>query len=163
MTTFDDGIAEPDRDRPGVIARPPLIYGGTALICGAIEYVSPTTFLPQGLPLPLGLALIGAGIVVMALAMRAFRAAGTNVPTPLPAITVVTTGPYRFTRNPIYVGMTLIYVGIAAAADSLWLLAGLVPLLLVIELGVIRHEERYLARKFGVRYDEYRARVRRWI
>jgi len=99
----------------------------------------------------------------MTLAIRQFGAAGTNVPTPLPAKAVVTTGLYSYSRNPIYCSMILIYSGLAIGAASVWSFVLLVPVLLLIRYGVIAREERYLDGKFGAPYIEYRARVRRWI
>jgi protein-S-isoprenylcysteine O-methyltransferase Ste14 len=85
------------------------------------------------------------------------------VPTNLPTTTIVDTGPYRFTRNPIYLGMVLGLIGLAIALNSLWLLLTLVPFAVVIRYGVIAREEAYLERKFGDVYRRYRARVRRWL
>jgi protein-S-isoprenylcysteine O-methyltransferase Ste14 len=81
----------------------------------------------------------------------------------MPTTTIVQTGPYRFTRNPIYLGMFLGLVGLAIGFDSLWLLGTLVPFALVIRYGVVAREEAYLERKFGDVYCHYRARVRRWL
>jgi len=89
--------------------------------------------------------------------------AGSNVPTKLATTTIVETGPYRFTRNPIYLGMFLGLVGLAIAVDSLWLLAMLAPFALLIRRGVVAREEAYLERKFGDVYRRYRVRVRRWL
>jgi protein-S-isoprenylcysteine O-methyltransferase Ste14 len=89
--------------------------------------------------------------------------AGSNVPTRLPTTTIVDTGPYRFTRNPIYLGMVLGLIGLAIASNSLWLLLTLVPFVLVIRYGVVAREEAYLQRKFGDAYRRYRSRVRRWL
>jgi protein-S-isoprenylcysteine O-methyltransferase Ste14 len=81
---------------------------------------------------------------------------------PLPTTTIVETGPYHFTRNPIYLGMMLGLTGLAIAFESPWLLMTLVPFGLVIRYGVIAREEAYLERKFGDVYRRYRGRVRRW-
>jgi protein-S-isoprenylcysteine O-methyltransferase Ste14 len=107
-------------------------------------------------------------VFVLALALFAWAIvtitkAGSNVPTSLPTTTVVETGPYRFTRNPIYLGMFLGLIGLAIAFNRLWLLLTLVPFALVIRYGVIAREEAYLDRKFGDIYRRYRARVRRWL
>jgi protein-S-isoprenylcysteine O-methyltransferase Ste14 len=99
----------------------------------------------------------------MAAALGRFRRAGTPVCTNRPTTALVTVGIYRRTRNPMYVALTLLYAGIALAADSFWALALLAPLLLLMRYGVIAREERYLAREFGARYLEYRAAVRRWL
>ena len=89
--------------------------------------------------------------------------AGSNVPTRLPTTTIVETGPYRFTRNPIYLGMFLGLIGLAIAFDNFWLLMMLALFALVIRYGVVAREEAYLERKFGDVYRRYRARVRRWL
>jgi protein-S-isoprenylcysteine O-methyltransferase Ste14 len=81
----------------------------------------------------------------------------------MPTTTIVDTGPYRFTRNPIYLGIFLGLVGLAIAFDSLWPLVTLVPFTLVIRYGVVAREEAYLERKFGHAYRRYRSRVRRWL
>ena len=89
--------------------------------------------------------------------------AGSNVPTNQPTTTVVESGPYRFTRNPIYLGMFLGLIGLAIAFDNLWLLAMLVPFALVIRYGVEACEEAYLERKFGNVYRGYLSGVQRWL
>lgn len=151
-------------DNPGVIAPPPLIYAG-ALVLGLIAkrpYV-PATFLPRGLSRVLGWPLVIGGLAIGLLGFREMHRAGTNVDPREPTTAIVTEGPYRFTRNPLYVGMTLIYAGIAARANALPA-ALLLPLVLhIMRRGVIEREEAYLERKFGDEYLRYKDRVRRWI
>jgi protein-S-isoprenylcysteine O-methyltransferase Ste14 len=89
--------------------------------------------------------------------------AGTNIPTNTPTTTIVESGPYRFTRNLIYLGMLLSLIGLSIAFDTLWLLMMLVPFALVIRYGVVAREEAYLERKFGDIYRGYHSRVRRWL
>jgi protein-S-isoprenylcysteine O-methyltransferase Ste14 len=102
-------------------------------------------------------------LALFAWAITTITRAGSNVPTNMPTTSIVATGPYRFTRNPIYLGMMLGLVGLAIAFDSLWLLVMLVPFFLVIRYGVVAREEAYLERKFGEVYRRYRACVRRWL
>ena len=102
-------------------------------------------------------------LALFAWAIATITRAGSNVPTNRPTISIVDTGPYRFTRNPIYLGMMLALVGLAIAFDSLWPLVMLVPFALVIRYGVVAREEAYLERMFGEVYRRYRARVRRWL
>jgi protein-S-isoprenylcysteine O-methyltransferase Ste14 len=155
-----DGTA----DTAQVIIRPPFAWG-LAVIAGlALNWFVPLPFLPAELPA----GWLGAMVFVLALALFAWAIvtitkAGSNVPTSLPTTTVVETGPYRFTRNPIYLGMFLGLIGLAIAFNSLWLLLTLVPFALVIRYGVVAREEAYLDRKFGHVYRRYRARVRRWL
>lgn len=150
-------------DNPGVIVRPPRLYLAALGLGLTLDYFKPAPWLPMPVKYPVGLALIAAGLGLMAMAMARFKAAGTNVPTPQPATALVTEGPYRFSRNPIYLAMTLIFLGLAAASNSLWLLLLLPIVLLIMHYGVILREERYLAGKFGADYAAYRARVRRWL
>jgi protein-S-isoprenylcysteine O-methyltransferase Ste14 len=105
----------------------------------------------------------GAGVALARSFVTAFRRARTPVAPYRPTTAIVTTGPYVFSRNPAYLGMALAYAGIAVAAEALWVLAVLVPTLIVIDRGVIAAEERYLERKFGEEYLRYKARTRRWL
>ena len=112
--------------------------------------------------------LVRRGVVALALALAAWAIismakAGSNVPTNLPTTTIVESGPYRFTRNPIYLGMLLVLLGLSIALDNLWLAALLLPFAIVIRYGVVAREEAYLEGKFGDVYRGYRARVRRWL
>ena len=86
-----------------------------------------------------------------------------DVPTNRPSTTIVRSGPYRLTRNPIYLGMFLGLIGLAIAFNNLWLLLMLMPFALVIRYGVVAREEAYLDRKFGDVYRDYRSRIRRWL
>jgi protein-S-isoprenylcysteine O-methyltransferase Ste14 len=147
-----------------VLVRPPLAWG-LAVVAGlALHWLVPLPFLPASLPA----ALLGVLVFVLALALFAWAIvtmtrAGSNVPTNRPTTTIVESGPYRFTRNPIYVGMVLGLVGLAVGFDELWLLIVLVPFWLVIRYGVVAREEAYLERKFADAYRGYRSRVRRWL
>jgi len=114
-------------------------------------------------PADLPAGWLGAMVFVLALALFAWAIVtitrtGSNVPTNRPATTIVESGPYRLTRNPIYFGMFLGLLGLALAFDNLWLLVMLVPFALVIRYGVVSREEAYLERKFGDVYRGYRAR-----
>jgi protein-S-isoprenylcysteine O-methyltransferase Ste14 len=151
-------------DTAQVTIRPPLAWG-LAVIAGlALNWLVPFPFLPAHLPA----GWLGATVFVLALALFAWAIvaitrAGSNVPTNLPTTTIIDSGPYRFTRNPIYLGMLLGLIGLAVAFDNLWLLIMLVPFALVIRYGVVAREEAYLERKFGDVYRGYRSRVRRWL
>jgi protein-S-isoprenylcysteine O-methyltransferase Ste14 len=151
-------------DTAQVIIRPPLAWG-LAIVAGlALKWLVPLPFLPADLPT----GWLGAIVFVLALALGVWAIvtmtrAGSNVPTNLPTTTIVESGPYRFTRNPIYLGMFLVLTGLAIAFDNLWLLVMLLPFALVIRYGVVAREEAYLERKFGDVYLDYRSRVRRWL
>jgi protein-S-isoprenylcysteine O-methyltransferase Ste14 len=151
-------------DTAQVIIPPPLAWG-LAIVAGlALKWLVPLPFLPADLPT----GWLGAIVFVLALALGVWAIvtmtrAGSNVPTNLPTTTIVESGPYRFTRNPIYLGMFLGLIGLAIAFDNLWLLIMLVPFAFVIRYGVVAREEAYLERKFGDAYRGYRSRVRRWL
>jgi protein-S-isoprenylcysteine O-methyltransferase Ste14 len=151
-------------DTAQVIIRPPLAWG-LAVIAGlALNWLVPLPLLP----VDVSAGWLGAMVFVLALALFAWAIvtmtrAGSNVPTNRPTTTIVESGPFRFTRNPIYLGMFLGLVGLAITFDNLWLLMTLVPFALVIRYGVVAREEAYLDRKFGNVYRGYRSRVRRWL
>jgi protein-S-isoprenylcysteine O-methyltransferase Ste14 len=157
------GTGEPDV--AGVIALPPLIFLGFLAAAAVLEAVVPLPLLTaHALARYLaGAALAACGVVIIAMGTRRFLAAGTNIPPTLPTTALVVDGIYRQTRNPLYLGTTLIYLGLGVAAGSLWAVVLVVPLLWVINVGVVAREERYLERKFGDAYRAYKARVRRWI
>ena|SRR5437870_323510 len=152
-----------ERDAPGVIAPPPLIYLAGLGIGFGLAALLPSASFPGWLAWSLGSILLLGGLVLAASFVRAFRRAGTPVNPGESATTLVTTGPYRLSRNPAYLGMALGYAGIAILSGALWALVPLVPTLLLIDRGVIRREERHLERKFGEEYLLYRARTRRWF
>ena len=151
------------QDTPGVIAPPPLIYLAALVIGLGLSYLAPTSFLPRSLAYGLGAVLILIAAWIMIPARRMMQRAGTAIKPTMPTTALVITGPFRFTRNPLYVGATLFYLGIAVAARSLWAFVLLLVVLAVMQRGVIDREERYLERKFGADYLRYKERVRRWI
>jgi protein-S-isoprenylcysteine O-methyltransferase Ste14 len=148
----------------GVRFPPPLLYVaflGLGLIASA-RY--PVHLLRSTMARPLGGALLASGVVVGPIwGIRTLRRAGTTVRPDKPTATLVTDGPFRLSRNPLYLALTLIYVGIAFIANSLWALLMLFPVTLIMSRFVIRREEEYLARTFGEEYERYRINVRRWI
>jgi protein-S-isoprenylcysteine O-methyltransferase Ste14 len=150
-------------DTPGVIAPPPVIYLGFLAIGLALDHFWPVRFLPQPWSTPLAAILIVLGAVFVALGVRELRRVGTHVSPHQPTAALATGGVYRYTRNPLYLSLTLVYLGIAVAVNGLWLLLLAIPLLLIVRYGVIGREERYLEGKFGEAYRQYRMRVRRWI
>jgi protein-S-isoprenylcysteine O-methyltransferase Ste14 len=151
------------RDTPGVIAPPPLILFGFLLAGLALDWLRPASFLPSAVQYALGGALIAlAGALALSAFVRFLRA-GTPIPTRQPTTALVIAGPYRFSRNPIYVGMILLLLGIGVMVDSVWILALAVPFAFVLRYGVIAREERYLDAKFGDAYRMYRMQVRRWV
>src|SRR5215212_1214742 len=118
-------------DAPGVIAPPPLIYAGT-LIAGLLAHaLLPVAFLPRPVAWGLGLPLLGVGVILGLLGERALDRAGTNRSPYAPTTDLAIEGPYRFTRNPLYLGVTLVYGGIAVLFNALWAVL-LLPIVLVV-------------------------------
>jgi len=154
-----------DRDETaGVVLPPPLLYAGCFLLGVVLDWAFTLPRLPRpGWVLALGGFCLGLQAVVGFSAFRALRRARTHVNPYKPSTAVVTSGIYRRSRNPIYLSMTLLYVGLALVLGRLGPLVLLLPGLLVLHFGVILREERYLDRKFGTPYRDYRARVRRWL
>lgn len=150
-------------DTAGVVAPPPLIYGGALAIGLLARALFPVTFLPRLVARMLGLPLVGAGLLLFLSSLRTMHRAGTDVRPDRPTSSLVVEGPYRFTRNPIYLGFTLFYGGVTALANSLPSALLLPFVLIVMRRGVIEREEHYLERIFGQEYLQYKARVRRWI
>ena len=154
--------AAPDVANLGLV-RPPLVYL-ISLVTGAlIQFARPLPFLPGTLAVPLGASLVVVAIALFSYSVAKFRAAGTPVPARKPTTVIVRTGPYRFSRNPIYLAFSLLQLGIAIWVNSLWLLATLVGAVALIHYVVIRREEQYLERRFGAQYLDYKASVRRWL
>jgi protein-S-isoprenylcysteine O-methyltransferase Ste14 len=135
-----------------------------AIITGALlQRARPLPLLPTALAAPLGAALVVLAVVLFVSSVAKFRAADTPVPARKPTTAIVRTGPYRFSRNPIYLAFSLLQLGIALWANSLWLLLTLVVAVALVHYVVIRREEQYLERRFGDEYLAYKASVRRWL
>ena len=160
--TEASGAAEA-RDTAGVVAPPPLIYLAGLIVGFGLEGLLPGASLPRVVRWGGGGVLVVAGASLLASFNTAFSRKGTAVEPWKPTTAIVTSGPYRFTRNPAYLGMALVYAGIALLAEALWVLVPLPVVLVAIDRGVISREERYLERKFGREYADYKAGVRRWI
>lgn len=155
------------RDIAGVVARPPFIYGGALLVGGVAGRLLPVLAWPPDWPVDgariAGFLLLVVGVLLMAAGVLTFKRHGTPVPTDQPTTALVTTGVYGISRNPLYLALTAIYLGIALLLPSLPALVLLLPVLVVMRYGVIAREESYLEGKFGEAYRAYKARVRRWL
>src|SRR5215831_4500078 len=150
-------------DTAQVIVLPPLLYGAAFVMGLLLHLVFPLHILPMTLARGIGVVCV---LVSFPLAIATFRAlsrAHTPVDPLKPTTALVTEGPFRYSRNPIYVALTLLYVGMALLINALWILLLVVPAVLVLRYGVIAREEAYLTRKFGDAYRQYRTQVRRWL
>lgn len=144
------------------VMRPPLVYLASIGLGLLVHRFWPVQFLPASGGVSIGVVAALVAVALFISAVRALRKAGTPVPGNRPATAVVRTGPFRFTRNPIYLAFTLFQIGIAASLNSLGLLLTLVPALAIMAV-VIRREERYLEARFAKEYLPYKRAVRRWL
>ena len=158
-----------DTGTAGAIVRPPLLFLGALLLGLALDHL-------LRLPFPIqrtgwlhwasaanALCLIVAGIAVFVAAVRNFARWATPVQGTRPTRALVTSGIHGFSRNPIYLAMFLVYIGIGLMIRSPWILLLVLPLAVTMQLGVVAREEAYLERRFGKAYRDYRARVGRWL
>ena len=153
-------------DSADVAIKPPVLFlGALAIGCllSLILPVGPRLGSANGLALSVGLTFVAIGFALAALSVRRFRLAGTSVVPGQPSTTLVVEGPYGVTRNPIYIGFVLAYFGLAVMLTSVWVLVLLIPILIVLQRGVVEREEVYLERQFGETYRQYKAGVPRWL
>ena len=145
------------------IIRPPWVYVG-AIALGLLMHVAlPVRLVSRAVSVPLGGPTVLVAVALFLSAVRTFRTAGTPVPGNRPTTTIVRTGPYRCSRNPIYLSFSLLQLGVAFWVNSLWLLVTLMPAVALMSFVVIPREEQYLATRFPSDYLPYRASVRRWL
>ena len=150
-------------DAPGVLIFPPFLFVGAFLLGLAPQLLWPVHLLGPWPARVIGVVLVLVSGSIAIPAVRTMKRAGTNVDPAQPSTTIVRTGPFRFTRNPIYLANTILFLALSFLFNSVWPLSLLIPMLLVLYWGVIRREERYLEAKFGAAYLSYKAQVRRWI
>lgn len=145
------------------IIRPPLAYL-VAIALGLLLHVAwPVRLVPGAVSVPLGATVVLVALALFLSAVRTFRTAGTPVPGNRPTTSIVRRGPYRYSRNPIYLSFSLLQLGIAFWVNSLWLLVTLIPAVALMSLVVIPREEQYLETRFPADYLPYKASVRRWL
>src|SRR5262245_50374588 len=150
-------------DSPGVIVFPPALFVGAFLVSLVPHFFWP---LHLGLVRPVrslgGIVIVASGALAI-WGRKTMTRAGTNVLPSKPALTMVMEGPFRFTRNPLYVANVFTYLGLTLISNSVWPLFFFAPMLCVLHWGIIRREERYLENKFGEPYLAYKSRVRRYL
>jgi protein-S-isoprenylcysteine O-methyltransferase Ste14 len=153
-------------DYAEVAVKPPILFlGALALGCllSSLIPIGPGLGSANGLAVTVGLTFIVLGFVLAGLSFRNFRLAGTSVVPGEPATALVVSGPYHVTRNPIYIGLVLAYFGVSILLTSMWVLLLLIPVVIILQRGVVLKEEEYLERQFGKAYTKYKARVPRWL
>ncbi len=161
--TDNGGTDNGGKDTAGVIAPPPLIYFAFLLIGLGADRLWPVAVLPKAPRYAAGAAVIALSLALVISAFRQFRRHKTSFKPHEPSTALITEGPYRYSRNPMYLALSLLYAGLSIAADNPWTLALLAPLLIVMHYGVIIREERYLERKFADDYRRYKSTTRRWL
>jgi protein-S-isoprenylcysteine O-methyltransferase Ste14 len=152
-----------NQDNPGVRVPPPLIYLLPLILGLLLNGRAPLPFLPRSAARGLGWPLVGVGALLSGWFLRTMRGAGAPVRTDKPVPRLTIEGPFRYTRNPGYLCLAMLYAGIAALRNSPWAILLLPVVLVVIRREVIGREERYLERAFGEEYRDYKTRVRRWV
>jgi protein-S-isoprenylcysteine O-methyltransferase Ste14 len=150
-------------DHAHLIAPPPLIAVVAAVLGAGLRFLWPAPLWPWSHAwAPMGACFAGALILAAAATRRSWRVRSTILPHRA-TTALVTSGPFRFTRNPLYLAMGLLLTGVAFAANSLAMFVVIGPWVIVMRCGVIAPEERYLEGKFGEGYRAYCRRVRRWL
>lgn len=152
-----------DADRPDILVFPPILLGGAMLLGGVLDWLHPTPFLPPVAARIAGVTLFLLSGALAWSAQRALRRAGTNINPNQATIALVTDGPYRWTRNPLYLAGLGVCLGVACLVNGIAPFLLLVPLVALLHWGIVLREERYLGAKFGAAYRAYQSQVRRWL
>ncbi len=152
-----------NQDNPGIRVPPPLLYLLPLILGLLLDRRAHVPFLPRTAARGLGWSLLGGGVLLSQWFRQTMREADAPIRTDKPVPRLTTEGPFRYTRNPGYLCLAMIYAGIAILRNSLWTILLLPVVLVVIQREVIGREERYLERAFGEEYFAYKARVRRWV
>jgi len=156
-----NSTASKDVAVPGLL-RPPVVLLAAIALGVVLNLIWPLRFIPSALVLA-GPVVVFAAVLLFLLSFREFRTHGTSVRGTEHTTTVVRTGPYRFSRNPIYLAFVLFILGLALWLNDLWLLAALAAFASFISIMIIPREERFLEHNFQAQYSEYKATVRRWL
>ena len=152
-----------EQDNPGGWIPPPLTYLLTLLLGLVLDRRLHVPFLPQGVARLLGWPLVAVGMALTTWFIRTMRGADTTLDVNKPVSTLVQHGPFRYSRNPGYLSLAMIYSGVAILRNALWAILLLPLLVLLTQRELIEREERYLKRTFGEEYLAYKRRVRRWV
>ena len=153
----------PEPDHAGVAFHPPLLLLLAIVVGFFARWGLPLSVLPSAMARGVGPVLTIGSFGLFLWAVQTLRSDGASIPTNKPTDVIVVRGPYRFSRNPIYLAMVFLQLGIGVWANSLWFFVLAILSALLLTWGVIWREERYLERKFGDDYLAYKARVRRWL
>ena len=150
-------------DKAGVLMFPPLLYLLVLATGILISYFFPKQLIGFSIALPMGIIISMAGIASLIFAAHLFRKNKNPVNPSGSTQLIISNGIYKYTRNPMYLSLTIIYTGISIITNAWFSFVLLFPLLIVVQKGIIEREEKYLTRKFGDEYLAYKGKVRRWI
>ena len=156
-------MTEENRDNAGVVVIPPVMFALSLALGFLIDWLRPVALLPGNAQYVVGGILMATALVFGIWGRILFTRFGTNVEPFKPTTVIISSGPFAYSRNPLYLSLFVLYAGIGILADNVWLFVLGVPLFFIIRYGVIAREERYLERKFGESYLAYKRRVRRWL
>jgi protein-S-isoprenylcysteine O-methyltransferase Ste14 len=148
---------------PGLRLPPPVLYLVGLAVGIAVDYSWPLPLLAGLTRYVVASAIVIVSVLIMPPVLVRFRRAGTPFDVRKAASTLITDGPYRFSRNPAYLSLTLVYLGVGFFLNNGWVLILVIPVLLVMDLWVVRREESHLEAKFGDEYRKYKSEVRRWL
>jgi protein-S-isoprenylcysteine O-methyltransferase Ste14 len=146
---------------PGLL-RPPIVLLAAIALGVVLNLIWPLRFITSALVM-VGPVIVFAAVLLFVLSLKEFRSHGTSVRGTERTTTIVRTGPYRFSRNPIYLAFVLFILGLSLWLNDLWLLVALAAFAGFISVMIIPREERFLERNFQPQYSEYKAAVRRWL
>jgi len=164
MFNLKDRFQQSRHTPAGIIALPPVLYLSAFSTGLLLQLIYPLAILPLGSILQyLGIFLFLSSAGFAAWAFLTLRHLGTSPDPRKPSTQLSTQGAFAVSRNPIYVAMTGLYLGVTCIINSLWLLLLLMPLFGLMHWGVVLREERYLLNLFGESYTDYQSRVRRWL
>ena len=150
-------------DNANTLGRPPFVVLAATAIGVVLHLLRPVTLLPGFPAWAVGILLSALAVGLFTLSVQAFARHGTPVRGTEPVTTIVANGPYRFSRNPIYLSFLLLQLAVALLTNSVWVVIVMLPTFVYLTVGVIAREENYLERKFGEEYLRYKSAVRRWF
>jgi protein-S-isoprenylcysteine O-methyltransferase Ste14 len=151
------------RKTPRIPAQPPIVYFGAIFIGVLLNHFYTVDAIPKGVRLFAGIPLTLLSICLSAFAFREFIRRGVSVDHKKSTKLLITTGPFRISRNPLYLSGIVLVFGVGVALDNLWIIGLLIPAILLVIYGTVLPEEKYLQGRFGELYLKYRSSVRRWI
>jgi len=154
---------EQEEDHPKIVALPPMVLLALVILGLVLHWLWPIHFIPRIWSVLSGSLILGLAITIFHLARKEFQEADTNINPLKHSSTIVTTGPFRFSRNPFYIGLLLFQLGLGLVLGNCWILIFTVPFFFLLHYGVVIPEEIYLEAKFGADYSSYKGSVRRWV